>query len=117
MTSSGRIYKKLRDFRAGIEGVISFLKRTFGLDRGTWRGFASFRADVHSSVLACNLLALRDTSSLREPEIYTRGGQSSRPRGRGRSTCVPLALQRAPYGLSLDSLRSRPAGRVAVTGL
>jgi transposase, IS5 family len=58
MTSSGRIYKKLRDFRAGIEGVISFLKRTFGLDRCTWRGFGSFRADVHSSVLACNLLVI-----------------------------------------------------------
>jgi transposase, IS5 family len=58
MTSSDRIYKKLRNFRAGIEGVISFLKRTFGLERCTWRGFASFRAYVHSSVLACNLLVI-----------------------------------------------------------
>jgi hypothetical protein len=40
MTSSDRIYEKLRAFRAGIEGVISFLKRTFGLERCTWRGFA-----------------------------------------------------------------------------
>jgi IS5 family transposase len=58
MTSSDRIYKKLRDFRAGIEGVIFFLKRTFGLERCTWRGFASFRGYVHSSVLACNLLVI-----------------------------------------------------------
>jgi len=58
MTSSDRIYKKLRNFRAGIEGVISFLKRAFGLERCTWRGFASFRAYVHSSVLACNLLVI-----------------------------------------------------------
>lgn len=58
MTSSDRIYKKLRNFRAGIEGVISFLKRTFGLERCTWSGFASFRAYVHSSVLACNLLVI-----------------------------------------------------------
>lgn len=58
MTSSDRIYKKLRNFRAGIEGVISFLKRSFGLERCTWRGFASFRAYVHSSVLACNLLVI-----------------------------------------------------------
>ena len=58
MTSSDRIYKKLRNFRAGIEGVISFLKRAFGLERCTWRGFGSFRAYVHSSVLACNLLVI-----------------------------------------------------------
>lgn len=58
MTSSDRIYKKLRNFRAGIEGVISFLKRTFGLERCTWSGFASFRAYVHSSLLACNLLVI-----------------------------------------------------------
>lgn len=58
MTSSDRIFKKLRAFRAGIEGVISFLKRTFGLERCTWRGFASFKAYVHASVLACNLLVL-----------------------------------------------------------
>lgn len=58
MTRSARIFKKLRTFRAGIEGVISFLKRTFGLERCTWRGFASFRAYVHASVLACNLLVV-----------------------------------------------------------
>lgn len=29
------VYKWLRDFRAGIEGNISFLKRIFGLDRCT----------------------------------------------------------------------------------
>jgi IS5 family transposase len=58
MTSSDRIFKKLRAFRAGIEGVISFLKRTFGLERCTWRGFTSFRAYVHASVLACNLLVV-----------------------------------------------------------
>jgi IS5 family transposase len=56
MTSSRRVYDKLRAFRAGIEGVISFLKRSFGLERCTWRGFASFRAYVHAGVLACNLL-------------------------------------------------------------
>ena len=56
MTSSQRVYKQLRAFRAGIEGSISFLKRVFGLERCTWRSFDSFRAYVHASVLACNLL-------------------------------------------------------------
>jgi IS5 family transposase len=36
MVKSTWVYRKLRDFRAGIEGVISFLKRAFGLDRATW---------------------------------------------------------------------------------
>lgn len=35
MVRSSWVYKKLRDFRAGIEGTISFLKRVFGLDRCT----------------------------------------------------------------------------------
>jgi len=44
--------------RAGIEGCISFLKRCFGLDRCSWRSFASFKAYVQASVLSFNLLVL-----------------------------------------------------------
>ena len=58
MVKSSWVYKRLRNFRAGIEGTISFVKRTFGLDRCSWSGFASFRAYVQGSVLACNLLVL-----------------------------------------------------------
>ena len=58
MASSRRVYKKLRAFRAGIEGTISFLKRVFGLERCVWRGFDSFQAYVHAGVLACNLLVV-----------------------------------------------------------
>jgi transposase, IS5 family len=58
MTRSTRIYRQLRHFRAGIEGVISWLKRVFGLDRCTWRSLASFHAYVWSSILSCNLLVL-----------------------------------------------------------
>jgi transposase, IS5 family len=58
MASSTRVYKKLRGFRAGIEGIISFLKRGFGLERCTWRSFDSFKAYVQVSVLACNLLVI-----------------------------------------------------------
>jgi len=56
MAKSTWVYKKLRDFRAGIEGMISFLKRCFAMDRCTWRGFASFQAYAWSSVLAANFL-------------------------------------------------------------
>jgi IS5 family transposase len=58
MASSKRVFKKLRAFRAGIEGTISFLKRVFGLERCTWRSFESFKAYVHASVLSCNLLVI-----------------------------------------------------------
>lgn len=56
MVKSTWVYRQLRHFRSGIEGGISFLKRVFGLARCTWSGFASFRAYVTGSVLACNLL-------------------------------------------------------------
>ena len=55
MTGSEWIYKKLKRFRAGIEGNISTLKRAFGLDRCTWKGLDHFKAYVTSSVLAYNL--------------------------------------------------------------
>jgi IS5 family transposase len=50
------VYKRLRDFRAGIEGCISFMKRCFGLRRCGWKGFASFKAYVWASILSANLL-------------------------------------------------------------
>jgi transposase, IS5 family len=56
MVKSTWVYRRLRDFRAGVEGVISFLKRAFGLDCCTWSGLASFKSYVCGSVLACNLL-------------------------------------------------------------
>lgn len=58
MVKSSWVYRRLRDFRAGIEAMISFLKRAFGLDRCTWRGELSFRSYVWSGVLAANLLTL-----------------------------------------------------------
>lgn len=58
MTRSTFIYRCLRNFRAGIEGLISFLKRVFGLDRCTWKGADSFASYVMASVIAGNLLTL-----------------------------------------------------------
>jgi IS5 family transposase len=58
MTKSTWVYKRLRDFRAGIEGMISFLKRSLGLTRCTWRGLASFKAYAWSSVVTANLLLM-----------------------------------------------------------
>lgn len=58
MVRSRWVYRKLRNFRAGIEAGISCLKRAFGLARCTWRGLDPFKAYVWSSVVAYNLALL-----------------------------------------------------------
>ncbi len=55
MVRSRWVYRKLRNFRAGIEADISCLKRAYGLARCTWRGLIHFKAYVWSSVVAYNL--------------------------------------------------------------
>jgi IS5 family transposase len=58
MARSKSVFRKLRNFRAGIEAGISFLKRTFQMSRCRWKGLASFSAFVGASVLSCNLLMI-----------------------------------------------------------
>ncbi len=58
MTKSKWVFQKLRNFRAGIESLISCLKRAFSLDRVNWQGARGFAAYVHSSVVAYNLYRL-----------------------------------------------------------
>ena len=56
MVRSKWVYRKLRNFRAGIEAGISCLKRAYGLARCTWRGLDHFKTYVWSSVVADNLV-------------------------------------------------------------
>jgi len=58
MTSTPRVRRILKRFRAGIEATVSFLKRSFGLGRCTWTGFTRFRAYCWCSTVAHNLLTL-----------------------------------------------------------
>jgi len=58
IAESERAYKRLRKWRAGIEGIISATKRAYGLTRCTWRSFESFQAYVRLGVLAFNLKTL-----------------------------------------------------------
>ena len=58
LVQSTRMYKQLRKWRAGIEGIISAVKRAFGLNRCTWRGYESFQAYVQLAVLTFNLQTL-----------------------------------------------------------
>jgi IS5 family transposase len=56
MTKSAWVYRKLRNFRAGIEAGISCFKRAYGGGRCTWRGLDHFKAYVWSAVVAHNLV-------------------------------------------------------------
>ena len=56
MTKSAWVYRKLRNFRAGIEAGISCFKRAYGGGRCTWRGLDHSKAYVWSAVVAHNLV-------------------------------------------------------------
>jgi IS5 family transposase len=58
MVKSEWVYRRLQNFRAGIESWISFLKRSFGLERCSWRGWQGFARYVGASIVAANLLTL-----------------------------------------------------------
>ena len=58
MVKSTWVYKRLCQFRAGVEGNISCLKRRYGLGRCHWRGVDKFKMYVWSSSVAYNLTIL-----------------------------------------------------------
>ena len=58
MVADSWVYKKLRNFRAGVEGIISFMKRAFGADRSRRKGLRAFKAYAMSAVVSANLLTL-----------------------------------------------------------
>jgi IS5 family transposase len=58
MCRSQWVYNRLRRFRAGIESVISWIKRSFGFDRCSWKGLCSFGSYVWLTVVTANLRTL-----------------------------------------------------------
>jgi len=56
MVKSPGVYRRLRNFRAGIEAGISCFKRVYGAGRCTWRGLDHFKAYIWSAVVAHNLM-------------------------------------------------------------
>lgn len=58
MAKSNWVYRKLKNFRAGIEANISTLKRAYGLDRCSWSGWEGFKQYVWSTIVSYNLLTL-----------------------------------------------------------
>ena len=50
-----RWFKTLQRFRAGIEGIISALMRSYGLKRCFWKGWEAFQSYIGLSVVTFNL--------------------------------------------------------------
>jgi len=58
-----KTFEALKNFRAGIEGNISELKRAFAMGRANWKGLDGFKAYVWSAVLSYNLVRMARFSS------------------------------------------------------
>ena len=58
-----KTFDDLHNFRAGIEGIISELKRAFGAGKATWKGHDGFKAFVWSLVLSYYLIRMVRFSS------------------------------------------------------
>lgn len=58
MCRSQWVYNRLRRFRAGVESIISWIKRSLGFDRCTWKGQRSFGSYVWLSAVTANLITL-----------------------------------------------------------
>jgi len=58
MCRSQWVYNRLRRFRAGVESIISWIKRCLGFDRCTWKGQRSFASYVWLSTVTANLITL-----------------------------------------------------------
>lgn len=63
MCRSPWVYNRLRRFRAGVESVISWVKRCFGFQRCTWKGRRSFESYVWLSAVTANLITLARSKS------------------------------------------------------
>ena len=58
-----KTFDRLRDFRAGVEGNISELKRALGMNKAMWKGYDGFAAYVWSCALSYNLMRMIRFSS------------------------------------------------------
>lgn len=58
MAGNATTFRALRNFRAGIEATISYLKRCVGWARCAWRSLRSFTAYAWASVVTANLLLI-----------------------------------------------------------
>lgn len=58
MVKSDRVYRELKNFRAGVKNTISTLERGQGMGRCRWRGWRSFEAYVWNCIVSFNLMQM-----------------------------------------------------------
>ena len=58
MAKSNWVYRRLKNFRAGIEANISTLKRAYGMSRCNWSGWEGFKQYVWSAIVSYNLMVI-----------------------------------------------------------
>ncbi|MEE9333914.1 MAG: hypothetical protein V3U65_07460 [Granulosicoccaceae bacterium] len=63
MSVKKKTFIRLREFRAGVEGNISELKRAFGMAKAIWKNYDGFCAYVWSCALSYNLMRMVRFSS------------------------------------------------------
>jgi hypothetical protein len=92
MVKSPWVYRRLRNFRAGIEEAISCFKRAYGAARCTWRGLDHFKAYIWSAVVAHNLMhAVRPAQTgLAAPDCKPMENRQIRPPS---TTRLPIPVQ------------------------
>src|SRR5207248_1399900 len=103
MVKSRWVYRKLRNFRAGIEAGISCLKRAYGLARCTWRGLDHFKTYIWSAVVAHNLVLARNGSFGEGFRMPARGDY---PRAQGPASESPPG--RNPRGAAWAQIQDCP---------
>ena len=81
MVKSPWVYRRLRNFRAGIEAGISCFKRAYGAARCTWRGLDHFKAYIWSAAVATTWCCSPPQTGLASPAAAgdSAAGQSTRP--------------------------------------
>jgi IS5 family transposase len=105
MVRSRWVYRKLRNFRAGIEADISCLKRAYGLARCSWRGLGRFHAYVWSSLAAYKPRPVRPRLIPGYQPPPSANGQTDRP------ACARRAFRRPHALLARRHAQNSPSPR------
>lgn len=102
---SRAVHSKLRRFRAGVEGLISWLKRSLSMGQSRWKGQQSYWSYVYGVVVTASLIALALNSQAQQRKQPYR---KSTAEGGGGS----LGENRSEASRARTEKRTRPASSV-----
>jgi IS5 family transposase len=104
MARGAWVFRRLRDFRSGIEGVISTLKRAFQLSRCAWRGLDSSKAYVLACVTQLQPYRARAPPAPTRVRLTPFGSQRPKPDVRSHAYFRPVAAPPATCASSRSLL-------------